>query len=51
MTNFSELPVMPSGAVVSPVDPLRLAVAAYLVRFKGSSRDHTDSDLSCYLRW
>ena len=51
MTNFSELPVMPSGTVVPPVDPLRLAVAAYLARFKGSSRDHTDSDLRCYLSW
>ena len=27
---------MPSGTVVPPVDPLRLAVAAYLARFKGS---------------
>jgi site-specific recombinase XerD len=51
MTDFNELPVMPSGAVVSPVDPLRLAVVAYLARFRGSSRDHTDSDLRCYLRW
>jgi integrase/recombinase XerD len=51
MTNFDELPAMPSGAVDSPVDPLRLAVAAYLARFKGSSRDHTESDLRCYLSW
>ena len=51
MTNFNELPAMPSGTVVPPVDPLRLAVAAYLARFKGSSRDHTDSDLRCYLSW
>jgi site-specific recombinase XerD len=33
------------------VDRLRLAVAAYLGRFKGSSRDHTESDLRCYLAW
>ena len=26
-------------------DQLRLAVAAYLARFKGSSREHTESDL------
>jgi hypothetical protein len=45
MTNFSKLPAMPSGAVVSPVAALRLAVAAYLARFKDSSRDHTGSDL------
>jgi integrase/recombinase XerD len=30
---------------------LRLAVAAYLARFKGQSRLHTDSDLRCYLTW
>ena len=29
----------------------RLAVAACLARFKGASRDHTDSDLRCYLAW
>src|SRR6266513_3351 len=32
-------------------EPLRLAVAAYLARFQGSSRDHADSDLRCYLAW
>jgi hypothetical protein len=32
-------------------DQLRLAVAAYLARFKGSSREHTESDLRCYLSW
>src|SRR5690349_10485527 len=32
-------------------DQLRLAVAAYLARFKGSSREHTESDLRCYLAW
>jgi len=26
-------------------------VAAYLARFKGSSREHTESDLRCYLAW
>ena len=51
MTNFSELPATASSVVVSPADPLRLAVAAYLARFKGSSRDHTESDLRCYLSW
>jgi site-specific recombinase XerD len=30
---------------------LRLAVAAYLARFTGSSREHTQSDLRCYLSW
>jgi len=32
-------------------DRLRLAAAAYLARFKGSSREHTQSDLRCYLAW
>ena len=32
-------------------DQLRLAVTAYLARFKGSSREHTESDLRCYLSW
>ncbi len=26
-------------------------MAAYLARFKGSSREHTDSDLRCHLTW
>jgi integrase/recombinase XerD len=29
----------------------RLAIAAYLARVKGSSREHTESDLRCYLSW
>jgi len=28
---------------------LRLTVPAYLARFKGSSREHTESDLRCHL--
>jgi site-specific recombinase XerD len=32
-------------------DQLLLAEAAYLARFKGSSREHTESDLRCYLAW
>lgn len=30
---------------------LRIAVAAYLARFKGQSRIHTESDLRSYLTW
>jgi integrase/recombinase XerD len=41
--------------VADPAEPfsdrLRLAVAAYLARFKGSSHEHTESDLRCYLAW
>lgn len=33
------------------VDPLHLAAAAYLARFKGQSRVHTESDLRAYLYW
>jgi integrase/recombinase XerD len=32
-------------------DRRRLAGAADLARFKGSSREHTESDLRCYLAW
>ena len=31
--------------------PVRLAVAAYLARYKGQSRVHTESDLRSYLTW
>jgi integrase/recombinase XerD len=32
-------------------DMLRVAVAAYLARYKGLSRYHTESDLRVFLRW
>ncbi|MEE6274614.1 hypothetical protein V2J56_14800 [Georgenia sp. MJ206] len=32
-------------------DPLRLAVAGYLARYKGETRRHTESDLRAYLTW
>jgi integrase/recombinase XerD len=51
MTTFTQL----TSASFHPPEPftdqLRLAVAAYLARFKGSSREHTESDLRCYLAW
>lgn len=34
-----------SGVIVTTSPVLRLAVAAYLARFKGQSRVHTESDL------
>jgi integrase/recombinase XerD len=34
-----------SGVVVTTSPVLRLAVAAYLARFKGQSRVHTESDV------
>ena len=38
--------------VLPPVsDRLRHVVAAYLARFKGQSRVHTESDLRCFVTW
>lgn len=39
--------------VLSParLDPLRLAAAAYLARFKGQSRVHAEGDLRAFLVW
>lgn len=41
------------GTVLPParLDPLRMAAAAYLARFKGLSRMHTESDLRAFLTW
>jgi len=51
MLNFTDLASVPSHPLAPFTDRLRLAVAAYLARFKGSSREHTESDLRCYLAW
>jgi integrase/recombinase XerD len=51
MTTFAQLAPAPSDPPDPFTDRLRLAVAAYLARFKGSSREHTESDLRCYLSW
>ena len=51
MVTFTSLPSVPPDRVVPFTDQLRLAVAAYLARFKGASRYHTESDLRCYLAW
>ena len=48
---FTQLAPAPSGPAEPFTDQLRLAVAAYLARFKGSSREHTQSDLRCYRAW
>jgi hypothetical protein len=51
MERFAEVrPVRLTNAEAA-ADPLRLAVAAYLARYTGSSRDHTHSDLRCFLSW
>jgi integrase/recombinase XerD len=51
MMNFTDLASVPSRPLAPFTDRLRLAVAAYLTRFKGTSRKHTESDLRCYLVW
>ena len=51
MMSFADLPSVPSDHLVPFTDQLRLAVTAYLARFKGASRYHTESDLRCYLAW
>jgi hypothetical protein len=51
MMTFSDLASMPSDPLAPFTDQLRLAAAAYLARFKGSSREYTESDLRCYLAW
>ena len=51
MTTFTQLTPAPSDPPEPFTDRLRLAVAAYLARFKGTSREHTESDLRCYLAW
>ena len=51
MMHYSELVPAQAGDPVPHAERLRLAVAAYLARFKGTSREHTNSDLRCYLAW
>ena len=51
MTTFTQLTSAPSRPPEPFTDQLRLAVGAYLARFKGSSREHIESDLLCYLAW
>jgi hypothetical protein len=49
--HYNELVPAQAGDLLPLADRLRLAVAAYLARFKGVSRDHANSDLRCYLAW
>jgi hypothetical protein len=52
MKHYNELPHLSCPAAGAlPPDQVRLASSAYLARFTGSSREHTESDLRCYLRW
>jgi integrase/recombinase XerD len=51
MMNFTELASVLSYPPAPFTDRLRPAAVAYLARFKGSFREHTESDLRCYLAW
>src|SRR3954465_10170858 len=51
MTSFDELLGATSGAGTAGRDVLRLATIAYLARYKGDSRMHTESGLRIYLTW
>jgi hypothetical protein len=51
MMTFTDLPSDPSDHLPPLTDQLRLAAAAYLARFTGASRYHTESDLRCCLAW
>ena len=51
MMSFTDPASVPTDSLEPFTDRLRLAVAAYLARFKGSSRRCTTSDLRCYLTW
>ena len=52
MMRYNEpLHLSSAAADALPADHLRLAALACLARFTGSSREHTQSGLRCYLRW
>jgi site-specific recombinase XerD len=51
MMTFTDPTSVQSDHPASFTDQLWLAVAAYLARFTGPSRQHTESDLRCYLSW
>src|SRR4029077_15611307 len=51
MKNLTDIASAPSHPLAPFTDRLRLAVAAYLARFTGTSGNRTESDLRCYLAW
>jgi hypothetical protein len=51
VTNFTRPVPAPSDPAAPFTDQLRLAVIAYLARFKGASRQRTESDLRSFLTW
>lgn len=51
MERFTDVRPVRLADSVAAADPLRMAVAAYVARYTGSSRDHAHSDLRCFLAW
>ena len=51
MMSSTDLTFVPADQPAPFTEQLRLAVAAYLARFKDISRNRTESDLRCYLSW
>ncbi len=51
MTTTPEFLPVPVAGERWRVDPLRLAVAGYLARYRGETRRHAESDLRVYLIW
>src|SRR5580704_11720638 len=51
MERIADVLPVPLVDSTAAADRLRLAVAAYLARYTGSSRDHAHSDLRCFLAW
>jgi hypothetical protein len=49
MMTFTDLTFVPADHPAPFTGQLQLAVAAYLARFAGSSREHAESDLRCYM--
>ena len=49
MTNLQ--PVLLPVLIDAAIDPLVRAVAAYLARYRGQTRMHTESDLRAFLVW
>src|SRR6266516_5202937 len=51
MMKLPDLALVPSIARRRSLASYALAVAGYLARFTGASRQHTETDLRCYLSW
>jgi integrase/recombinase XerD len=48
---MAAFPLSDAGVVSSDQLVLRAAITAYLGRYRGQTRLHTDSDLRIFLRW